>query len=324
MKIRIVFKWIVFFVLGVILLTVGGAFAYEQISRIIAERNYLPEGKLVDVGGHNLHVYREGSSSLTVIFESGMDPFGHLSWFKVQETIAQSATTVSYDRAGILWSERGDRPKSSQSITDDLTKLLTKGDYPKPYIVVGHSLAGITLRRFIETHKDDIGGIVLVDVSHPDQAILRPPKIPPRMLMGLMSSFGLLRLTSARQMPNTEPTDLINLAAPSLIHKSVSGMFDEAAAVAQLSIEAREISSFGGIPLIVISATSFSGNGASSENESFQLRTKMQQDLLSLSTDSRQILAGKSTHYVQLEEPDIVIDAIESLIARVVEVLRGH
>lgn len=316
MRIRRILRVIVLFILGVVLLTAGGAFSYEHISRFIAERTYAQDGELVDVGGHKLHVYQRGNGYPTVIFESGMDPFGHLSWFKVQEEIARSATTVSYDRAGILWSERGKSLKSSQSITDDLTKLLSVGGYPKPYIVVGHSLAGLTLRKFIETHKDDIAGIVLVDVSHPDQAILRPPKMPPRILMSLMSSFGLLRLTSSRQMPNTEATDPINQVAPSLIHRSVAGSFDEAASVAQLSVEARAISSFGDIPLIVISATSFTQNAMASDNAEVKLRIKMQEDLLLLSTDSMQIKATQSTHYVQLEEPNIVIEAIESLVAR--------
>ena len=318
MKIRRLLKVIVFFILGGIFLTAGGAFSYEQISRVIAERTYTPEGELVDVGDHKLHVYRRGNSSPTVIFESGMDPFGHLSWFKVQEEIARSATTISYDRAGILWSERGVRPKSSESITDDLAKLLAIGDYPKPYIVVGHSLAGITLRKFVETHKDDIVGIVLVDVSHPDQANIRPPKMPPRFMMTLMNSFGLLRLMSSRLMPNTEATDPINQVAPSLIHKSVAGSFDEAAAVVQLSEEARNINSFGDIPLVVISATSFTQNASPSESELVDLRSKMQEDLLLLSTDSKQILATQSTHYVQLEEPSVVIEAIERLVARAI------
>ena len=245
-----------------------------------------------------------------------MDPYGHLSWYKVQEEVSSFATTVSYDRAGILWSERGRNPKSSESITTDLSKLLVNGNYPKPYVVVGHSLAGITLRKFIENHKNDIAGVVLVDVSHPDQAEIRPPKVPPRLVMNLMNSFGLIRFTSSRQMPNTEPMDRINLVASSLIHRSIGGMFEEAENVTALSADAKTVESFGAIPLIVISATGFTQIVTSSNYELVQQRIQMQKDLLSLSTESRQILASGSTHYVQLEEPNIVIDAIADIVTR--------
>ncbi len=319
MKIRRILRVIALSFLGIILLTMSGAFTYEHISRVVAERTYRPEGRFIDVGGHKLHVVEQGNGAPTIIFESGMDPSGHLSWYKVQEELSRIATTISYDRAGILWSERGDHPKSSESITNDLTNLLANGGYPKPYILVGHSMAGITIRKFIETHKSDISGIVLVDASHPDQATLYPPKVPPRLMMNLMSSFGVIRLTSSRQMPNTEPGDRINLVGASLIHKGIGATFEEAAALTELSEDAKDVSSFGDIPLIVISANAFTRTANSSESELTRQRIKMQKDLLLLSTNRKQILASESSHYVQLEQPDIVINAITDLIARVEE-----
>lgn len=42
--------------------------------------------------------------------------------------------------------------------------------------------------------------------------------------------------------------------------------------------------------------------------------TEMQTDLLSLSSNSRHVLANKSGHYVQLDQPEIVIEAVRKLV----------
>ena len=92
-------KWLKRISLGiaslvVILLIVG--LTYEQVSRFRTNSNYNPEGEFVDVGGHSLHFLRQGSGGPTVVFESGLDPNGHLPWYKVESVVSSSTTTVSY------------------------------------------------------------------------------------------------------------------------------------------------------------------------------------------------------------------------------------
>jgi hypothetical protein len=76
---------------------------------------------------HQLHYLKKGFGGLTVVFESGLDPGGHLSWKYVQNEISKFTTTISYDRAGILMSEQGDNSKSLSSISSDLNNLLING-----------------------------------------------------------------------------------------------------------------------------------------------------------------------------------------------------
>lgn len=295
-----------------------GALGYEQFNRVIASTRYTPEGEMKSVGDHRLHYVRKGMGGPTVVFESGLDFYGHLSWFKVENKIESLTTTISYDRAGILWSERGESPKTIQAVSNDLTNLLNSLDAPKPYIVVGHSAAGITLRQFIKDNQDDIAGIVLVDVSNPEQTLLRPPKVPPHVLFTLLSASGVMRLTANRPMPGTNSGDYINEAGAALIHRSAKATFDEAANMIEMSNSAQKIEQFGDIPLIVISATGLR-DGANSNDEEvrqmIELKDRLQSELLDLSTNSVQITAEKSSHYVQLEEPELVVSAIESLIS---------
>jgi len=315
-----ILKWMTIVVFSA--LAVGGmaAFGMEALARYFAEDRFSPEGQLVDVGSHRLHVVLKGEGGPTVIFESGLDSYGYLPWFKVQDSVSDVTTTLAYDRAGILWSEDSPEEKSLRSIANDLSALLQALEVPKPYIVVGHSVAGITLRRFIDSNRDDIAGVVLVDVSHPSQTERYPPKVPPRFLMSLMSNSGFIRrAASGRLYPNTEERDSINQVGPALMHRSNKGQYDEAANLLEMSEQAGEIDSFGSIPLTVISATAMLQNIESMNPEQKEvaiMRADLQQELLKLSTNSKQVFAAKNNHYVQLEEPDLVADAILDLIGR--------
>ncbi len=316
-------KWIKKLSLGIVgflLLLFSIGFIYEQVSRVIAEGAVSPEGKMVDVGGHRLHVLSQGNAGPTVVFESGLDTLGHLSWFKVQSEVRNFATTVSYDRAGILWSERGEARKTGQAMAEDLHGLLQAGGFSAPYILVGHSLAGITLRPFIAKYGSDVAGVVLVDASHPEQFDRMPAvlnQLPARWFFNMMNTFGIFRFSELAQIPQTDPDDRINLVAPAMLHKSMSGYLDEIMVTSRLAEEARGISSFGDIPVVVITGTSPARNDALAmeyRNLMSDLWFEMQQELLLLSSDSRQILAPASGHYVQLEQPEIVVAAIRDLL----------
>ena len=150
MKILKWIKKIVFGLICLIVLAIVVGLIYEQTLRSNAEKKYKYTGEFVDVGGHKLHYLKKGTGGPTVVFESGLDMAGHLPWFKVQNSVAEFTSTISYDRAGILWSERGEKPKSIKAMGEDLKMLLEKSGAEKPYILVGHSLAGLTLKQFIK------------------------------------------------------------------------------------------------------------------------------------------------------------------------------
>jgi hypothetical protein len=68
-------------------------------------KKYPPPGKLVDVGGYKLPIFSCGSKDPAVIIDSGLDAFT-FEWQGVQLEIAQFAQVITYDRAGIGWSEK--------------------------------------------------------------------------------------------------------------------------------------------------------------------------------------------------------------------------
>src|ERR1039457_1199458 len=99
-------KWIIYsslviFTLIVLAIIVG--VGYEMMARNRAARDFPPLGKLVDIGGRPIQLDCRGSGSPTVVFESGLDMMGSLSWSAVHDEIAKTTRACAYSRAGIMW-----------------------------------------------------------------------------------------------------------------------------------------------------------------------------------------------------------------------------
>lgn len=317
-------KLFIGFVFSIIFIVVAG-FIYEQTSRLVAESKFSPEGEFTEVRDHKLHYVKKGTGSPTVVFDAGAGD-GIFSWSKVQNKVSKYASTISYDRAGIMWSERGNNPKNSKQISTDLHELLIKSKAQKPYIIVAHSLSGLTLRSFISDYNEDILGVVFVDVSHPDQ-INRFPKETglffdktPAWLINFANAIGIVRLFFIPTYPNTDKNDPINIQLKALGPKSISAAVEVLQSFKSITNEAAKISTFGNIPLTIITGASPERykylKNSILEKQFNNIWSELQKDLLKLSSDSKQILAKKSGHIVQMEEPEIVIESIYEMVLK--------
>jgi hypothetical protein len=115
--------------------------AWEQWSRRHVEQRFPPRGVRVDVGGHQLQLDCRGTGRPTVVFESGLDSNGSLSWYRVQDLVAGFTRACSYSRAGILWSEAASGARDASAVARDLHLLLTRAGESAPYVLVGHSIS---------------------------------------------------------------------------------------------------------------------------------------------------------------------------------------
>lgn len=104
-------------------------------------------GKMVDLGDLKLHIDCRGQGSPTVILESGLGG-SLLDWARVLPEAAQYTRVCAYDRAGYGWSEMGMLPRTSQQIASELHALLRAANVEGPYILVGHSFGGFSVRLF--------------------------------------------------------------------------------------------------------------------------------------------------------------------------------
>lgn len=317
-------KRIVIFVLFLILFLLSLGMIYEQYSRYRIEREYPPPGEFIDIGGHQLHALKKGIGGPSVVFETGLGIDGHLSWYKVQDAVAEFTNTVSYDRAGVLWSERGENPKTARAISAELKTMLENGAIEPPYILVGHSLAGLTLRPFIDEYSEDIVGIVFVDVSHPHQFEVTPEELQggptPAGLMDFLHISGILRFgLNLGPLPTDDDFDPFATIVPHMAHRGRLGVRAETNNIEKIAKEVQSMTDFGDIPLVVLTgALPTRGDNINVSDETRQFMKsqwlEFQEDLLNLSSNSEQVLAMKSEHFVQVTEPELVIESIRELV----------
>lgn len=128
-----------------------------------------PRGILVDVDGRKQRIVCEGQAIVgvpTVIFESGIYS-GSADWGYIQPEIAKGGRTCSYDRAGIGWSQPSTNPRDSASMARELHQLLDAAGERGPFVLVGHSMAGLLTRAFLSQYPTQVAGLVLIDAVDP-------------------------------------------------------------------------------------------------------------------------------------------------------------
>jgi pimeloyl-ACP methyl ester carboxylesterase len=299
---------------------------------------YPAPGKLVDVGGYRLHINCQGTAVAgppTVVMESGNGNFS-LNWGQIPREVAKFTQVCTYDRAGLGWSDRSPRPRTVHNLIEDLHTLLARSGVEPPYVLVGHSLGGMLIRLYAHEHPDQVAGMVLVDSSHEEQ-MLRTPEALRRVaqradkllngilrLMRLLIASGTLALAPRlfpRQMSimvAREDRDAFR-AVVSADPKNLATMQEEIAVAADhfTAVRAAHITSLGDIPLIVLSHDKqqpMPGLSAGDIREFEQTFQQMQVELAAQSSNGKRIVAEKSGHYIQLDQPELVIDAIREVV----------
>lgn len=309
-----------------ILLTISSI--YQAIASSNEVTKSVPPGQLVDVGGYKLHLNCTGQGSPTIVLDAGLGE-SSLSWSKVQPEAAKFTRVCSYDRAGYAWSEISPSPRTSEQIVNELHTLLKNADVKPPYVLAGHSFGGFNVRLFAARYPDETAGLVLVDSSHEDQFERLPPSFRASGAINfLMKSvpwltrLGILRILDqpAGNVKNYAPE--VQPLARSIGFKSKA--HDAAAAEFQSLLEsAAQVKAIkmpngslllGDKPLTVLmqgQQKQVPPQATADEIEEFKkLWRVLQEDLATRSSRGDLIVAEKSGHYILLEEPNLVIDAL--------------
>jgi pimeloyl-ACP methyl ester carboxylesterase len=107
-----------------------------------------PPGRLVEVNGRSLHIRCVGlaTEGPTVILEAGAGDYSN-RWTAVQDLLAQRVRSCAYDRAGLGWSG-GPQNQSMSQNSNDLRALLRAANVGGPYVLVGHSIGALLVRRY--------------------------------------------------------------------------------------------------------------------------------------------------------------------------------
>jgi pimeloyl-ACP methyl ester carboxylesterase len=288
------------------LCTIG--YLYEQRARAHDARLYQPPGRLVDIGGYQLYLNCTGRGAPTVVLEYGLEG-SYLDWHKVQPEIARFTRVCSYDRAGYGWSDSSPRARVPSVMAGELHTLLHAAGEKPPYILVGHSYGSAVAQTFAYKFPDKTAGLILVDGVH-----LRPSPVFPlshRLWLKFMQwtlPFGLPRW---RHWCAGGPPELQAMAeAANCRSRAYAAFYREWSQLGESGAEMRGVTNLGNIPLVVISRDPVLGHDRDEETRHAQ----QQRDALKLSSNSRLMVAEGSGHDIPLARPDVIVDAVKSLL----------
>lgn len=299
-------KWAVLVLACLIIL----GFAYQQIATAVTANKYSPKGELIDIGDYRLHYVALGEAhgKPTIILESGLGtPSSTKDWEVIQAELAQYTRVISYDRAGYGWSDEAGNERTSEQIADDLYAMLSEIGESGPFILVGHSFGGFTSQVFANKYSNAVAGIVLVDSSHVDQegGFSKVEAYAIRFLkeIGIGRVLGLINL-----LPMHEHF-LSDEASIHFFHQRYynADQISELLYMMTASVEqVRKVqeNGYGELPLIILSA----------EHEEYPEWSELQARTAALSTNGKHSVVKDASHFIHLDQPELVLDAVFELL----------
>jgi pimeloyl-ACP methyl ester carboxylesterase len=326
-------KRIVFIIGGLLVASVLVGIGYEQISRWNAARQFPVQGRLVDVGGRHMQIDCRGSGSPTVVFESGLDAMGSLSWSAVHDAIAMTTRACAYSRAGLMWSEPDTGEFQPEGVARDLHALLVGAGERGPFVMVGHSLGGPYIMNFTRLYPQEVAGLVFVDASHPDQNERITRAIGKKLDAGegllraanALSWMGIPRLVASRTNNDSGIPLQAKQAQDAYFSRSVQSVLREEESVDVTFSAAGRLRDLGDRPTVVLTAmkplpADVLKSTQLTVEQGQRLQTewkKMHVEEASWSHHSNHEIVPDSAHYIQFDRPDVVIAAVRRVVDEV-------
>jgi pimeloyl-ACP methyl ester carboxylesterase len=325
-------------IVGVIVALVAAGILYQWTAARRYRQRFAPPGEFVDVGGHLLHAHCMGSGSPVVLLEAGIAA-SSLSWSLVESEIARFTRVCGYDRAGFAWSDAASCPRTFDQIVTELSRVLAHVAPGQQLVLVGHSFGSFVIRAYAERHPENVVGLVLVDP--PTEWLTTTPSREHMLRRGerlsrvgaVLAHLGVVRGSLAlltggapgaprRLVSVLGPTALRTLQRlvgevkklPPDVHPVVQEMWSQPkcfyAMADHLGVLRRERKALAalnpppGIPVVVIS----SGNQPAEQIAEHR-------ELAMRSARARHVVAARSTHWVQFDEPELVVAAVKDIVA---------
>ena len=332
------------FCFGVCLVVLASVCAAAQTT---VESPELLKKNLFDIGGgRRLNMVCIGEGSPTVVFDYGLGSH-FLHWQKLQQPVSAITRACFYDRAGYGYSDPSPRPMTAENIVNDLHALLAKAGIAEPVVLVGHSIGGLYVTLYTDKYPEQVAGLVLIDPSFAGQE-RRMRKLTPEerqtitaeMEKGLVNTRRCADLARAGTLTADDPHGCFQFAPgrtaaekaylsdqflkPFRYEAVISENDNFGIARWDASVDSREelaaARSFGNIPVIVLTRSLVDPDPEFSpaEEQAFYDYWKQSHDKLAArSTRGESIVVANSSHFIQNDQPQAVVDAIAKVVAEV-------
>lgn len=286
---------------ALLFLAIGASSAVNALL-LHRERGSMP-GVLYRVDGRRMRIDCTGSGSPTLVLDAGLGNDG-LIWSAVQPTLSQTTRVCSYDRAGMGWSDPAPPPRDADHIAAQLHGLLQAAGVTGPIVLMGHSIAGIYIRDYAAHYPGQVRGLIFVDGSTPLQnrdpafrGIMRTGG-PSRLQIFLVQSLFVLGVPRLTGGCSHTLEDHCHLIASSPAGESIN--FDRSGE------ETIHTGPWGDRPILILTADPAKALAAHQPANVIAAWDRMQANLKNLSSHSRQIIAARSGHYIQIDRPDLI------------------
>ncbi|NQT97691.1 MAG: alpha/beta hydrolase [Candidatus Marinimicrobia bacterium] len=290
-----------------------------------------PPGELIYVNGRKVHIQRYGKGSPVVIFDSGFfnDSF---TFGYVQPQIANLTCTISYDRAGMGYSEPSPTPeRNSKVLASELYELIETLGLRDPIVFAGWSAGGIYIREFARQHPDRVAGMILIDSASECQKSRYPEDITFVYqknwdeLIGLISRLSnktheeiIRELIDSPPWVNNHPETHKyhkDLARPELLkyYLKLDSFLDE-----DTNQNINVMDTLGDFPLAVIYRSKINNPNMNEYQRkiAMEIYHEIQSELAQFSTYNWHIKADCG-HDIANEKPEVVIEAIKDVVKQV-------
>jgi pimeloyl-ACP methyl ester carboxylesterase len=306
---------------------------------------YEEPGILANIpGGPTIHVKCMGTGAPTVVLTAGSGDWS-AGWHTIQPEIAKTTRVCAWDRPGFGFSSGSTQPQTVLNTTADLEVALRIAHVEGPYIAVGHSLGSYESLLLKDRNPKAVVGMVLVDPSIPDQtrrfreAAPEVGKFYEAIMAGederLGRCIGEARSGALKPggqdpdgclfSPSFYPSELRRGLAtrntdplrPTAVKSWNENIIQDG------SLVVNSARNYGDMPLIVLTATKDLGLPGMPQSAKDELPAERaawvrgHDELAALSSRGVNRLVPDSTHYIQYDQPKVVIEAIEEVIRAV-------
>ena len=297
------------------------------------ENQQPPPGNITTINQAKIHWSTAGSGATTILIDHSL---GGLEGYLLIDQLAKLGQVIIFDRPGYGWSSPNWQPRTSHQINLELQNLLQTAQIQPPYILVGDSFGSYNMRLFAYSYPQQVRGLIMTDGLHQDQMLSLPLRLKILKIffaisfvfvsigaaLGIVRILGLLGIFEIIK-PELKHCDSHRLQQVKRSFYRASHWLTMAREMSSLNTSGKQLrvaNDLGDLPVINIEAATFLRIPLPAifwgwlMHPADRARDQIHLALSQVSSNSQQLLAPHSSHFVWVDQPEIMVESVTKMI----------